>query len=245
MPRVRENPLLDSDTAIMDVLIHYRYATREQLGVFAGLPTATVYRRVDALVKSGMLVKHPAYKPEVIALSNKGYRVRDKAAKTKWLSPAKIQQFCHRNAALIALREHHQDVQLYPMMAMYRNGLSPSVAEYGVRLDNIPHLLMVDDYYMRPKRIKQSWERKHKAPDKFFNEASYIKFRDQQLLETAKTNNAQAQKYVPDYHWNKKTQGIWVFSTDSNQVKKHQRFIEKERLPARVGIIAPLWNYSV
>lgn len=227
MPRLNGSRLSEVQRVLLHTLATYRYTTRQQLHAFTGIPLSSVIRIIRQLIARDWIVVHPAYRPEVLKLTAAGARTIG-VAQPAWPSPVRIQHLCHRNEALIALKDEYEQVELYPDMTLFSSGLSPAMGEYAVRLDGRPYLMIVDDYVMKPARLAHAWTRRHKPPARFFS------------LDRYREHGGRFEPY-----WHKKAEGMYVFTTEHSQYERHRSFAAERELPCQPRCITPLWEYAL
>lgn len=101
---------------------------------------------------------------------------------------------------------------------MLKQGFNPGHGEHAA-LDGAGKtwFVLLDDYLMGPERIKRAWTRRHVPSRKNWPDQTGRK-----MCEVA--------------------QGFLVVSTDEQNAQIHRARILKERLPADVLTIKPLWK---
>jgi len=224
MPPIAQlNP---SETAIMGALAEYDYLTQPQLVSFTGFAASAVSDLLKRLRLYKFVTGLTLLRPAAFQLTFKGARIVDAPAPKERAYPA-IQHVAHTAQALLRLRDEFPAARLMRRRDLYAHGLHPSVGEHAARAQGDWIFFLVDDYFMRPGRVQDSWTRPH-TPVGRFVDIGRLRSRGEFLVT----------------RWCDAAQHYRVFTTDEQQVRRFTRAAERADVPARVESIKPIWRLS-
>lgn len=185
---------------------------------------AQVSRLTAKLQADGWIEIHHELTPKVYRLSRSGAQLLEQTFSRDWYSASAIHQYLLRSEIEMQWQDISPKATIMPRPQLYKLGLNPAHAEHALYLpeNKSIHFFILDDYYIKPDRIRHKWERKHTANTKYFSSS------DNSMV----------------YRWNTISNAFSVYTTDKMQMDKHSKVVAKYNLPAEIKHIKPLWTVA-
>lgn len=212
--------LLPLERAILERLAILHFATLPQLAVMCGADYTRVSRMATRLDEFGLIeVEHHA-RPKIYRISRPGSDVVGLPPPSGRRLPSwsVMAHACHRNAFALAMADQVPGFRLLSRLALLKQGFNPGHGEHAATDDaGAAWFILLDDFLMGSDRIARAWRRRHSPNQKYWPDP------------TGRTWAEVVQKFV-------------VVTTDDAQAEKHRARILRDRLPAEVMTIKPLWR---
>lgn len=207
---------------LLNMLARVKFATREQLACYSGIPYRSALRYLLALQSEGLVACEDDCRPAIWILKPSGAAVVATNAPSggRTASMSVMTHACHRNAVemLLSNKNDSPGFRFLDTVFLWKKGLNPAFGEHcGVDDNKKAYLVVLDDYRMKPERIAKAWERMHKPPRKYFS-----------------GNRCQKWRQIVHYYI--------VATTDELRARKHQIWIDRHDIPVSVLTIKPLWE---
>lgn len=207
--------------ALLERLAVVRCATQGQLQAFCSIKQQPDASAALTFLAEVNLIEVEAYScPRIYRISRTGCGLLGVASPSgdRRLSWSVMAHHCHRNQVALALAKEVPGFRFLSRLELLKLGFNPGHGEHAaVDGSGRSWFVLLDDYLMGSERIARAWERRH-------------------------TPNA---KYWADYTgraWNEVVQRFLVVTTDEGQAARHRARILRDRLPAEVISIKPLWR---
>lgn len=217
---MKQIAFLQPHKRILEQLTKIKFATPEQLSRLCNSKPQNISTAVNELINADLLGGSLLSRPMILHLTPAGYRRMGEPMPSgrRHSSWSVMAHACHVNAVAEILATENKGFRFLSRLALLKQGFNPGHGEHGATCDSgTSWFVLLDDYFMGSDRIKRSWTRRH-------------------------TPNL---KYWPDYTghaWREVVQRFLVVTTDTDHAARHQKVILKERLPAKVLLIKPLWK---
>ncbi len=216
------NLQLPLEQKIITVLSRLQFATRDQIAYWCETKPITVFVRLTALEKQGLVASDKANKPNIWRVKNIAAKIMQTTVPSggRPASWSVMAHACHRNEVeiLLARKKESAGFRFLDRVYLWKRGLNPGHGEHaGVDAAKQAYLVLIDDYYMKPERIAHTWERVHHPPKKVFA-----------------GNRALT--------WSKIVHKFIVVSNDAFRAEQHAAWIKKHKIPATVMTIKNLWR---
>ncbi len=219
---------------VLEALAKRRYATQAQLAVFCGVQQSNLSKTLDAL-KGEDLIDSNAPPPAAPAGQGRAkqpyfYFLRPRAAEAlgaslpsggRVSSWSVVSQACHRNAFEIAMRTKYPKIRFLSRKQLLKQRINLAHGDHAALIDDnaTSWYVILDDYLMPPQTLAHRWTREH-AP-------SLKRYKDI--------------KPGPRRRWCDVANRFVVACTDPVQAERHREQIARDKLPAEVVVIDPLW----
>lgn len=196
--------LKERELEALNVLGRVMYATPSQLDQW-GIPQYAISRMLPKLEKHGLVQVIREVRPNIIALTHKGGSVVDQPLPSgkSYTSWAVMAHRCFRNEVELMLRKHYPRFTFFSRKYAYARGLNPARGEHGGSDENgMNYLVVLDDYFMQPRRIAHCWTRPHSPNTRYYSDTASRRWRD-----------------IADH--------LIVVASDTHQVQRHRQFLNK------------------
>lgn len=210
------------DKLILQNLSRVRFATRSQLAYWCVEHVSNISNRLILLEKAKIVTGETHTRPTIWSITPLGASLMltsppSGGRRSSWTVMSHV---CHRNAVEILLAAEKESAGFHFLDHQYlvTRGLNPAFGEHcGTDNEGRIYLVLIDDYLMKSSRIAHTWNRVHHPPRKYFS-----------------GNRV--------FTWPQFVNYFIVATTDELRAEKHQAWIEKNVIPARVIVIKPLWR---
>lgn len=205
---------------ILEQLAAVHFATQSQLAAMCGAAQPNVSVATTALYNLGLIEGELFAKPRIFYISRAGCDLLGVPPPSGRRLPSwsVMAHACHRNEVAAVLASATPGFRFLSRPTLYRQGFNPGHGEHGATDDaGGAWFVLLDDFLMGSDRIARAWTRRH-TPNR---------------------------KYWPDHTgraWCDVVQKFLVATTDEGQAERHRTRIGRERLPAEVMTIKPLWK---
>ena len=224
MPNVSKPTALTSrQRLIMSLLVRLRFATVQQLMFWVGAEhESSVSRPCGQLLRSGFIEQHADLSPRAYRLSRKGSQMLSTNYRRSWLSFAALQQSILKNDVEIHLRKMYPKTIHIEKTKLLTIGLNPAVGEYGFKHGKQLFFVLIDDYLMASKRILHCWDRQHTPSHAHYDikQGGFV-------------------------NWRSYADQFFLFCCDEDQLKQHQEFAEKHKIPLQSAYLPATWGIAV
>lgn len=196
------------------------FATPGQLQERSGVKQPAISKAVEVLLEEGLIDGHLHSRPMILHLTPAGGRLLDTPlpAGRRRASWSVMAHACHRNAAAEILAARHPGFAFLSRQDLLKAGFNPGHGEHAAKdAAGKSWFVLLDDNLMGSERIKRAWTRRHVPNRKYWPDA------------TGRKMSEVAQQFL-------------VVSTDEANAERHRARILKDRLPADVLTIQPLWR---
>ncbi len=217
---MRPVALSQTQNTILAKLGEVQYATPKQLQDWCGVKQSTIYDANNVLLNEGLIDGYLHSRPAILHLTTVGGRLLDRAlpAGRRNASWSVMSHACHLSEVQTLMAASRPGFRMLSREDMFKQGLNPAFGEHGAIDDEGKSwFVLLDDYLMTSDRISRSWTRRH-TPSK---------------------------KHWPDPTgrvWRDVVQKFLVVSTDEPNAVRHRAWVLKNRLPADVVQLTPLWK---
>lgn len=212
IPKLQQN--------ILERLADVQYATNAQLARWCKVQAPAITKSVQQLLADDLVDGSLLTRPMILHLTYAGGKLLNKPQPygRRHASWSVMAHACHLNAVQEAMLGSHPEFRFLAREVLFKQGLNPAFGEHGaVDGEGRAWFILLDDYLMSSDRISRSWTRRH-------------------------TPNL---KYWPDHAgraWCDVVNRFLVACTDDHHAKRHREWILKNRLPAEVMQLPPLWK---
>lgn len=188
----------------LQVLGRLMYATPGQLDAW-GIPQYAVSRMLPKLERLGLVQVNRAVRPNIIALTHKGGGVVDRPLPSgkSYTSWAVMAHRCMRNEVELALRLRHPRFTFFSRKYAFARGLNPARSEHGGSDEHGKvYLVVIDDYFMQPRRLAHCWTRRHSPNPRYYQDTA-------------------------GRRWQDVSEDLIVVANDIHQAARHRQFLGK------------------
>jgi hypothetical protein len=218
---MRRSPTLpDLQHRILERLADVRFSTNAQLASWCKVQSPAITKAVQRLSDFGLVEGSLTTRPMILHLSYAGGQILNKPQPydRRYTSWSVMAHACHANAVQEMMLEKHHGFRFLSREDLFKHGFNPGHGEHGAVDDTgIAWFVLLDDFLMGSDRIARAWTRRH-------------------------TPNL---KYWPDHTgraWCEVVQRFLVVCTDEKHALRHRKWILKNKLPAEVMQLSPLWK---
>lgn len=206
---------------VLEQLAAVQCATLSQVCAFIDYKNQThISTAANDLANFGLIEIEPFTRPRIYRIAYPGCALLGSPNPSGRRLPSwsVMAHLCHRNDLAIVMAKAVPGFRFLSRLALLEQGFNPGHGEHGAVDDNgTSWFVLLDDYLMGSERIARAWRRRH-------------------------TPN---QKHWPDpagRAWGEVAQRFLVVTTDAGQAELHRARILRDRLPAEIMIIKPLWR---
>lgn len=205
---------------ILAKLGELKFATPTQLEMLCAARQPAISKAVAVLLEEGLIDGYLHSRPAILHLTPVGGRLLDTPlpAGRRNASWSVMSHACHLSEVQTLMCQSRPGFRVLPRDVLFKQGLFPAFGEHGaIDGEGKSWFVLLDDYLMTSDRISRSWTRRH-TPNK---------------------------KYWPDPTgrvWRDVAQRFLVACTDEQNTARHRAWILKNRLPADVVQLTPLWK---
>lgn len=219
---MRRPPILPKlHQLILERLAEVQYSTNAQLARWCGVDARRISEGIQKLLAANLVDGSLLTRPMILHLTPAGGRLLGVSlpAGRRHASWSVMTHACHRTAVQELMLKKHAGFRFLSRTELLKQGLNPAFGEHGgIDEAGTSWFVLLDDYMMTPDvRIPRSWTRRH-TPNK---------------------------QYWPDptgRAWHDVAQYFMVVCTDEQHAVRHRAWILKNKLPAEVVQIKPLWK---
>jgi DNA-binding MarR family transcriptional regulator len=219
---MRQSPTLPQlQQRILEQLAEAQYATGAQLARFCNVQAPAISKAIQKLLSTNLVDGSLLTRPMILHLTPAGRRLLGVPQPTGRRHPSwsVMTHACHLNAVQELMLKNYAGFRFLSRAELLKQGLNPAFGEHGGIDDaGTAWFVLLDDYMMTADvRIPHSWTRRHTPNKKYWLDPTGRAWRD-----------------VAQY--------FMVFCTDGHHAARHREWILKNRLPAEVVQIKPLWK---
>jgi hypothetical protein len=218
---MRRSPTLpDLQHRILERLADVRFSTNAQLASWCKVQPPAITKAVQRLIDFGLVEGSLITRPMILHLSYAGGQILNKPQpyERRYTSWSVMAHACHANVVQEMMLEKHPGFRFLSREALLKQGFNPGHGEHAAVDDTgIAWFVLLDDFLMGSDRIARAWTRRH-TPNR---------------------------KYWPDHTgraWCEVVQRFLVACTDEQHSLRHRKWILKNKLPAEVMQLSPLWK---
>jgi len=207
---------------LLKVLARLHFATVPQLAYWhKDCHESRIYDHLNQLIKLDLVEVYKAKKPYIYSPTRNGFRAGG-------LTPPRgsrnytwsvMTHRVHLNESEIKLRKHYPEFKFLPRKNTIKYGVNPSFCEHYGMGNGKRIMMLLDDYLMDSKKIKQTLERDHKPDPRFFD------------IKKSKINK-----------WPEISDIYVVGSIDEQQYENHKAFIMKHKIEAKLLKVPTFWG---
>lgn len=205
---------------VLATLAAVHCATLSQLAHLSRKQQTHVSTAAQALAELGLIEIETLSKPRIYRIAYAGCATLGIPAPSGRRLPtfAVMAHHCHRNEVAIAMAKAVPGFRFLSRLELLKKGFNPGTGEHGADDDSgTAWFVLIDDYLMGSERIARAWRRRHTPNPKYWPD---------------KTGRV----------WGEVVKRFLVVTTDEGQADRHRARILRERLPAEVMLIKPLWS---
>ena len=218
--------LNNSEEKVAQALAEFEYLTQKQLTLLTGSAVSAVSAALRRLQLFEYVKEFDLLRPSAYRLTARGARAVDARAPRDRAYSA-IQQIVHTAQAVIHLRDIYPGARLLRRVDLYAHGLHPAVGEHAVQTVEGWVFFLVDDYMMRPGRVRDCWTRTHKPVGRFVD-IEALRARGEFLV----------------HRWCDAACAYHAFTTDERQLARFEKVRERDNVPVQLHYLEPIWRLS-
>ncbi len=217
---MRQATLTKLQSQLLEKLGAVHFATQAQLCAWTGQARSNVSVALTALFNLEFISGELLASPRIFYIARGGcdFLGIPPPSGRRLPSWSVMAHACHRNAVAFAMAESDPGFTFLSRLALLKQGFNPGHGEHcAVGSDGTTWFVLLDDFLMGSDRIARAWTRRHSPNPKYWRDPTGRVWRDV------------AHKYL-------------VVTTDEKQAERHRARIERDRTPAEVMTIKPLWK---